>query len=264
MNPRLPKEYLVSIILPTRKRVKDLHETLESILNNANLSNPNFEIILKVDYDDKETIEYINQTLTNDHTNINIILNSRLDGWLNLVDFIETMIDASKGRYIWNINDDSRILTSNWNDILENKLKEFKIYHPLIDWGPDLNGYIHSFREIFPIYPKKLKELWGYICPHNNIDSWLYFVGTKIEMHPWNIPFMAYLDNLIISHHQIPDETSQDKINQIDKIHNLADIHEDSKELYQAINLLEEHIYFIKWKELNKHNIINDYRNQYL
>jgi hypothetical protein len=40
MDIRYPKEYLVSIILPTRKRVKDLHETLESILNNANLSNP--------------------------------------------------------------------------------------------------------------------------------------------------------------------------------------------------------------------------------
>ena len=116
MDIRYPKEYLVSIILPTRKRVKDLHETLESILNNANLSNPNFEIILKVDYDDKETLAYISQ-FTNEHTNINIILNSRLGGWINLVDFIENMIDISKGKYIWNINDDSRILTPNWNEM---------------------------------------------------------------------------------------------------------------------------------------------------
>ena len=160
--------------------------------------------------------------------------------------------------------DDSRILTPNWNDILENELKEFKIYHPLIEWGPDLNGYVHSFREIFPIYPKKLKELWGYICPHNNIDSWLYFISTKIGMSPWNISFITYLDNLSVSHYQIPDETSQDKIDQIDKIHGLADKHENSKELYHAINLLEEYIHYLKWKELNKHNIINEFRNQYL
>ena len=263
MDVRLPKQYLVSIILPTRKRVKDLHETLNSILDNANLDNKNFEIILKVDYDDQETINYVNQ-FTNQNDNINVILASRLEGWFSLVDFIETMIDVSKGKYIWNINDDSRILTKGWNDILENELTEFKIYHPLIEWGPDLNGYIHSFREIFPIYPKKLKELWGYICPHNNIDSWLYFVGKNIGLHPWNIPFMSYLDNLTISHYQIPDETSKDKMDQIDRIHGLADKHENSKELYQAINLLEEYIHYIKWKDLNKHNIINEYRNQYL
>jgi glycosyltransferase involved in cell wall biosynthesis len=263
MDVRLPKQYLVSIILPTRKRVKDLHETLNSILDNANLDNKNFEIILKVDYDDQETINYVNQ-FTNQNDNINVILASRLEGWFSLVDFIETMIDVSKGKYIWNINDDSRILTKGWNDILENELTEFKIYHPLIEWGPDLNGYIHSFREIFPIYPKKLKELWGYICPHNNIDSWLYFVGKNIGLHPWNISFMSYLDNLTISHYQIPDETSKDKMDQIDRIHGLADKHENSKELYQAINLLEEYIHYIKWKDLNKHNIINEYRNQYL
>jgi glycosyltransferase involved in cell wall biosynthesis len=263
MDVRFPKQYLVSIILPTRKRVKDLHETLQSILDNANPNNKNFEIILKVDYDDQETINYVNQ-FTNQNDNINVILASRLEGWFSLVDFIETMIDVSKGKYIWNINDDSRILTPNWNDILENELKEFKIYHPLIEWGPDLNGYVHSFREIFPIYPKKLKELWGYICPHNNIDSWLYFISTKIGMPPWNISFITYLDNLSVSHYQIPDETSQDKIDQIDKIHGLADKHENSKELYHAINLLEEHIHYLKWKELNKHNIINEFRNQYL
>ena len=190
MDVRFPKQYLVSIILPTRKRVKDLHETLQSILDNANPNNKNFEIILKVDYDDQETINYVNQ-FTNQNDNINVILASRLEGWFSLVDFIETMIDVSKGKYIWNINDDSRILTPNWNDILENELKEFKIYHPLIEWGPDLNGYVHSFREIFPIYPKKLKELWGYICPHNNIDSWLYFISTKIGVSPWNISFIT-------------------------------------------------------------------------
>ena len=39
MDVRFPKQYLVSIILPTRKRVKDLHETLQSILDNANPNN---------------------------------------------------------------------------------------------------------------------------------------------------------------------------------------------------------------------------------
>ena len=121
MDVRFPKQYLVSIILPTRKRVKDLHETLQSILDNANPNNKNFEIILKVDYDDQETINYINQ-FTNQNDNINVILASRLEGWFSLVDFIETMIDVSKGKYIWNINDDSRILTPNWNDIFFVKL----------------------------------------------------------------------------------------------------------------------------------------------
>jgi glycosyltransferase involved in cell wall biosynthesis len=263
MSIRQPKEYLVSLILPTRKRVKDLQETLDSVIQNSNLNNPNYEIIIKLDYDDKESIEYMN-TFINEQNNISFVVSSRLEGWYNLVDFIETMIDMSKGKYIWNINDDSRILTPNWNDVLESKLTEFKIYHPLIEWGPDINGYVHSFREAFPIYPKKLKELWGYLCPHNNIDSWLYFIGTKIQQHPWNLPVLSYIDDIVMSHAGILDETSKDKIDQIDRIHGVAEQHENSKELYHAINLLEEHIHYIKWKELNKHNIINDYRNQYL
>lgn len=263
MSIRQPKEYLVSLILPTRKRVKDLQETLDSVILNSNLNNKNYEIIIKLDYDDKESIDYMN-TFVNEQDNISFIVSSRLEGWYNLVDFVETMIDMSKGKYIWNINDDSRILTPNWNDILETKLTEFKIYHPVIEWGPDINGYIHNFREAFPIYPKKLKELWGYLCPHNNIDSWLYFIGTKIQYHPWNLPVLSYIDEISMSHAGILDETSQDKIDQIHKINGTAQVHEDSKELYHAINLLEEHIHYLKWKNLNEHNIINDYRNKYL
>jgi hypothetical protein len=75
---------------------------------------------------------------------------------------------------------------------------------------------------------------------------------------------MSYLDNLTVSHYQIPDETSKDKMDQIDQIHGMADQHENSKELYQAINLLEEHIRYTTWNNLHKHNIINEYRNQYL
>jgi glycosyltransferase involved in cell wall biosynthesis len=257
---RQSKKYLVSVIIPTRKRAKDLNNTINSLISLSDSSLDNFEIILKVDFDDSETLEYMSE-LTNEHKNISFIVNSRLNGWYNLVDYIENMIDCSKGEFIFNINDDVLMLTQGWNKIFQERLTEFKIYYPQVNWAPDLNGHIHDFREAFPIYPKKLKELWGYICPHNNVDNWLLDIVTKCTLNPWDEDTIEYIDDLYISHAQIPDETSKEKSETVDVNHSIRDYHTNSPELYHCINLLKEHKCYLRWKDINKHNIINEYKN---
>jgi glycosyltransferase involved in cell wall biosynthesis len=257
---RQSKQYLLSVIIPSRKRAKDLNNTIDSLLNLSDKTLDNFEIIIKVDFDDTETIEYVKQW-SNQFKNISFIVNSRLDGWHNLVDFIENLIDCSKGKYVWNLNDDVLMLSKDWNKILEQRLTDFKVYYPQVKWAPDLNGYIHDFREAFPIYPKKLKELWGYLCPHNNIDNWILEVHSRCSLYPWNEDTIEYIDDIYISHAQIPDETSQDKIDTVDINHNLRDHHMNSPELYHCINLLKEHRDYLRWKSINRENIINEYKN---
>ena len=139
----------ISIILPSRKRLEGLNNTLFSILETADSKNVNFEIIIKVDFDDLDTIDYVKKW-DNEFENITFIINSRRGGWLNMTDYVENMIDISKGKWILNVNDDVIFKTQNWNTSLINQRNEFKIYFPKTD------GYPQSF----PIYPKKLQELF--------------------------------------------------------------------------------------------------------
>lgn len=258
---REPQQYLVSVIIPSRKRANALNGIINSLLSFSDRTLDNFEIIVKVDFDDKETLNYINQW-SNEHKNISFVVNSRLDGWYNLVDFVENLIDCSKGEFVWNLNDDVLMLSQDWNRILEQRLTDFKTYYPQVKWAPDLNGYLHNFREAFPIYPKKLKELWGYLCPHNNIDNWILEVHRRCALDPWNEDTIEYIDDLYLSHHQIPDETSQDKLNTVDINHKLSDYHMNSAELYHCINLLKEYKSYLRWESIHKHNIINEYKNK--
>jgi len=122
---RSPRKYLVSILIPTRKRVDLLDRTLKNIIEMSNPTNDNYEIIVKVDFDDHETIDYI-KTWSNEKQNINFIINSRLDGYYSLTDHNEMMIDCAKGKYMFCYNDDLLMTTQNWNDILKEKLKETK------------------------------------------------------------------------------------------------------------------------------------------
>jgi len=111
----------ISILLPTRKRVDLLQKTLTSIFSLANPEVNNFEVIVKVDLDDFETLDYI-KTWDPQIENLHFLISSRKKGYLSLIDFYEDMIDLAKGKYIQAFNDDAIILTPNWNSILESKL----------------------------------------------------------------------------------------------------------------------------------------------
>ena len=57
---------LVSFTLPTRKRIPQLTKALESIYSTC-YSKDNFEILLAIDNDDLETIEFVKNFITNHH-----------------------------------------------------------------------------------------------------------------------------------------------------------------------------------------------------
>ena len=84
---RQSKQYLLSVIIPSRKRANALNDTITSLLSLSDKTLDNFEIIIKFDFDDKETLDYISQW-SNEYKNISFVINSRLDGWYNLVDFV--------------------------------------------------------------------------------------------------------------------------------------------------------------------------------
>lgn len=165
---------VISVVIPSRGRTEKLDATLNSIFSLADKSNDNFEIIVKIDFDDHNSIDYIKKW-TNDTQNLTFVINTRGKGWLNMVDYVENTIDIAKGDWILNVNDDMVFLTQDWNTLIEKRLKEFKVYFPFV------NGY----RWAFPIYPKKIKEILGHISPHNQIDTYLVTLSDKLNIYEY-------------------------------------------------------------------------------
>ena len=123
---------LISVILPSRKRLDLLQKTLDSIYSLADSKNDNFEVIIKFDLDDIESLEYI-KSWNSERKGVTFVINDRGLGWLNMVDFVEDMIDLAKGEWILNVNDDMVFLTQDWNTLLEKRLTDFKFYAPYVN-----------------------------------------------------------------------------------------------------------------------------------
>jgi hypothetical protein len=219
----------ISVILPSRKRLQGLNDVLFSILSNADSNNVNFEIIVKVDFDDHETIDYI-KNWNNDFENITFLINSRRGGWLNMVDYVENMIDIAKGKWILNVNDDVEFKTQNWNTILINQLNDFKIYFLKTD------GYPQSF----PIYPKKLKEILNHISLSNQIDTYLYWLSLQTGME-------SYIDDVYIKHDlDLQDETHSDKAEVVHRNFFTRDYHFQSPEFKLDVEKINKYINNLK------------------
>lgn len=215
----------ISIILPSRKRLEGLNDTLFSILQTADSENFNFEIIVKVDFDDFDTIDYI-KNWNNEFENITFIVNSRRQGWLNMTDYVENMIDIAKGKWILNVNDDVIFKTQNWNTILATQLNDFKIYFPKTD------GYPQSF----PIYPKKLKEILGHVSLTNQIDTYLYRLSVETGME-------TYIDDVYIEHDlDLRDETHADKAEVVNRNFMTRDYHASSPEFKMDVKKINEYL----------------------
>lgn len=213
----------VSIIFPSRKRVEMLNETLYSIYSLADLENPNFEIIIKIDFDDHETLDYI-KNWSNEYENLYFIVSSRKQGFLNVVDFTEDMIDLAKGKYILVANDDMLFKTQDWNTILESRLTDFKIYFP----------YVNGYRESFWCVPKELYTTLGHVSHHNQIDTYLNWLGQVLGI-------VEYVDEIELYHKfDYEDETALDKVNLLDTNYASRDYHRNSPEFKQDIKILAE------------------------
>lgn len=226
---------LVSIILPSRKRAKFLNEALYSIYSTSNIENPNFEVIVKVDFDDLETLKYINNW-SNEYENLYFIVSSRKKGFLNLVDFLEDMIDLAKGKYILVANDDMLFQTQNWNNIFEERLNSFKIYFP----------YVNGYRESFWCIPKELYQILGHVAPHNQSDTYLNLLGQVLGI-------IEYIDEVKFHHHfDYEDETQLDKIEVMGINYASRDYHRNSPEFKQDIKILAEKLRITELKPITK------------
>jgi hypothetical protein len=271
-----PKECLITIAIVTRKQVDQLKNTINSLINNSDKAINNFEIIVKVDFDDYETMDFIKE-FNNEYQNISFIINSRQKGYPSLHEHFNDMFRLAKGKYVTVIGGDCNILTQNWNSILINYLTEFKFYFTnyqqkdefgnitilknipcniTIEDKPWTNIGVCYLDFVFPIVPRKLIELWETISPHALVDNWLGMVAKRASCEPWNGDFYSFVEDIMF---ELP--FSSKPTSQTDKVYNTYQYYMNDAIFYDCVNKLFEYKKSEDYMYYHKLNIINDWRN---
>lgn len=137
---------LVSVLIPTRERLPDLIECIESL--NATCAFPSdTEILLGIDSDDTTTI---NHDFSFSKIPVIKYLDTRPDmGYTNIHLVYNRLYEASKGKFVFIYNDDCIMKTSEWDEIIKYIPDEYSIIRTEID-------LTSSPGILFPIVRKQL------------------------------------------------------------------------------------------------------------
>ena len=194
----------VSFLLPTRKRSKKLEELLDSFKNTCNSIN-NYEVILVFDSDDTEHLNYFNSL--EKKFNYKVIITDRV-GYNNLHEYYNMAAFAAKGRWLWVWNDDSKMLSKNWDLIIQEYDNQFIILNP---WNtrPEDHNYLQT-NSLFPIVPKKWVDLLGYFSPWNHIDTYVNRIQSGFGLLKNEFKIIHTHDRIIddnlqnVTYHAVP------------------------------------------------------------
>lgn len=188
---------LVSILLPTRKRVDRLIKSVNSFYATARIKD-RFDIHLKIDDDDDET-----QSVEFNGPKVIKHVSPRGNGWKDFNLWIGDMASQADGEWVWMWNDDCIIETENWDDML----KEVPTHGYIVQPRTHRLGhscYVNHEGGPFPVVPN---QCWKYFGaekfpdpPDTGIDNLL-----RLE-NGWKTWFID-----VAFHHDRDDDTQLEK-----------------------------------------------------
>lgn len=164
-----------SVILPTRGRKEPLMKSIQSLVDQAD--NPeNIEILLGMDNDDTDSVEYVKTEIIPKYPNVKLyIFPSYGYGKLNI--YANSLAALSVGHWLVLFNDDALIKTSGWDTIV----KKYDS-HPMPLLRMSVEKMSHPFA-LFPIVKRKWFETVGTLSSYSHIDRFVYNVNSNID---WN------------------------------------------------------------------------------
>lgn len=172
---------IVSVCLPTRGRFNLLKESMDSLINNANNLN-NFELLLGIDEDDKETLEKVEEfSKQNQKLNIRCLVSERY-GYEGLHKYLNNLCEIAKGELFLLWNDDARIDTKDWDLKIKKHLEENEkmLFLFLENTKPT---HMHAN---FPLVSRKVYETLGFFsCTPHNDTFYEYLKNSFIKDEHW-------------------------------------------------------------------------------
>lgn len=158
----------ISILLPTRKRIKSLEKSVGSLLSYAKHPEK-IQPIFGVDDDDLETLEFLKNK---NYQNQTVLKFKRL-GYENLHIYNNSLCAYAKGTWIMFFNDDALMKTKHWDEIIEEE-KLFKVLRV-----KEQTGHPYS---IFPIFPYDWFRLLDHISLHGQNDAWISEIAYMLNI----------------------------------------------------------------------------------
>lgn len=176
---------LVSVLLPTRGRLAWLQESLDSLFECA--AHPeDIEVLLGMDDDDTVTQKDIQPYLAKYPTVKSIEFPRH--GYAGLHHYVNGLAQQGVGRYFLLWNDDARMKTKRWDDVLRNTLEkdkgQLRVYQVQNNSGVD----------VFGLVPREWIETLGHLSLAAPYDSWVNDIADTLGI---NTPISIYAHHII-------------------------------------------------------------------
>ncbi len=163
---------LVSILLPTRKRVSLLCESVDSLFSLA-IDHSRLELIVKVDDDDKETIKVVSEWAARPKSPVRMIVSPRGNGYHDMHLWVNEMSKMARGDWLIVWNDDAKMVTGAWDEILSQVQITKGEWHGVTDVACLVlvtSEFVMSTAFFF--LRRKVVELLGRFSYTPHVDTW--------------------------------------------------------------------------------------------
>jgi hypothetical protein len=163
----------ISVLLPTRGRTEALMRSIDSLLTRA--AEPDqIEILLGMDTDDTESVEYVQEHILPKYpNNIHIYMFKKL-GYGRLNVYINTLCALSWGYWLMMWNDDAVMNTDGWDLIIDQYQS-----HPMPLLRMPSENFDHPFA-LFPIIKKEWFDVVGTFSYQVHNDRFVYNVASNL------------------------------------------------------------------------------------
>lgn len=180
------QKYKISVLLPTRGRIKPLEKSVLSLLSTAD--NPTeIEILLALDRDDTEVIKFatgdLKKILESDYKCGYSVIAFNPIGYIRLNEYLNALSRVSQGDWLFFFNDDAVMSTDGWDTEIRRHTGNFRVLR-----AETTNQHPYA---IFPIIPREWTEVTGYISPHQINDAWISHIAYLLDIMV-NIPVFIH------------------------------------------------------------------------
>jgi hypothetical protein len=162
----------VSFLIPSRGRIDIIKKTIVSIVD-RNSYTLDFDILVRMDYDECFDCDVLLEwCIKHDYDKYVKIFCGHRYFYENIHKYFNELSFLSKKKWLWLWNDETLMLSNNWDQIISPYLNKFVLLFP-------------KQNSCFHLCPKKLVEIIGYYAPTTNCDSWQGKLATDLGLVQW-------------------------------------------------------------------------------
>lgn len=194
---------MISVIFCTRKRTKSLIRLFNSIEKTCS-DNKNVEIVLGIDTDDEETINFVNEYSKGGKLALVPVIDERGRGYIDMHNRVNKLCRISKGKILMFPTDEYEFITKDWDRrILSccDSIYKDNIFWLRIEDAVDPVGNVWAVCLAMTRDWFNVTGHFGTCYQHDTEFNFVaYHVGREIDMR----------DIKVIPHHEVSDKTYQE------------------------------------------------------